>query len=313
MAEPVNYALDGRIATIELDDGKVNAFSIPMLKAIHAAFDRAEEDGAVVLLTGREGYFSAGFDLKVFSDHPEQIVEMLTLGATLCERVLSFPTPVLVACSGHAIAAGSFLPLAADLRIGVEGPFKLGLNEVRIGLTVPLFVIELARQRLTPAHFDRAVVNATMYGPEEAIAAGFLDRVVPPDELRAVSLEAAEDLASLNPEAHKATKLRARNSAIEAVRGAIEAELTANSCADLVRSGKEEWSGGPRSAQRCRPRSPPPWSSWSSSCRATCSRPASRSTPASSRPNGTSTRSPRPSASAPASSSSSSSSSISSK
>jgi enoyl-CoA hydratase len=225
MAELASYELDGRIATIAMDDGKVNALSIPMLRSLHAAFDRAEEDKAVVVLTGREGYFSAGFDLKVFTEQPEQIVEMLTLGATLSERVLAFPTPVITACSGHAIAAGAFLQLPADLRIGVAGPFQLGLNEVRIGLTVPLFVIELARQRLGPAHFDQAVVSATMYGPEEAVAAGFLDRVVPASELRAASLTAAEQLAALDPAAHTATKLRARANALKALRAAIEAEL----------------------------------------------------------------------------------------
>jgi enoyl-CoA hydratase len=225
MTELAGYELDGRIATIAIDDGKVNAFSIPMLEALHGAFDQAERDEAVVIVSGRERYFSAGFDLKVFSEEPERIVEMLTLGATLCERVLSFPTPVLVACSGHAIAAGSFLPLAADLRIGVEGPFKLGLNEVRIGLTVPLFVVELARQRLTPAEFNRSIVTAAMYSPSEAVAAGFLDRVVPVEDLRSASLEAAEDLAELNPEAHRATKLRARAGALEALRAGIDAEL----------------------------------------------------------------------------------------
>jgi enoyl-CoA hydratase len=227
MTELVTYEIEGRIATIAMDDGKVNAFSIPMLQALHTAFDQAESDGAVVVVTGREKYFSAGFDLKVFTDQPDQIVEMLTLGATLCERVLSFPTPVAVACNGHAIAAGSFLPLAADIRIGVDGPYKLGLNEVKIGLTVPLFVIELARQRLHPAHFDRAVVNATMYSPGDAIAAGFLDRVVDADELRTASLEAAEELAALNPEAHKATKLRARADSLKALRSAIDTELRA--------------------------------------------------------------------------------------
>lgn len=225
MTELATYELRDRIATIAIDDGKVNAFSIAMLETLHANLDRAEADEAVVILTGREKYFSAGFDLKVFSEQPERVVEMLTLGATLCERVLSFPTPVVVACSGHAIAAGSFLPLAADLRIGVEGPYKLGLNEVKIGLTVPLFVIELARQRLAPAHFDRAVVNATMYSPEEAVVAGFLDRVVPAEQLRARAQEAAEELAALNAEAHKATKLRARGAALAAVRTAIETEL----------------------------------------------------------------------------------------
>jgi len=228
MAGLTTYELADGVATISLDDGKVNAFSIAMLEAVHADLDRAEKDGAVVVIAGREGYFSAGFDLNVFRSEPERIVEMLTLGATLCERLLAFPRPVLVACSGHAIAAGSFLPLAADLRIGVEGPFKLGLNEVQIGLTVPLFVVELARQRLQPAAFDRAVVNATMFDPAAALAAGFLDSVVPADEFAARVEEGAKGLAGLDAEAHAATKLRARAPAIAALRTAIEEELAAS-------------------------------------------------------------------------------------
>ena len=227
MTELVTYELDDRIATIAMDDGKVNAFSIPMLEAVHAAFDRAERDGAIVILTGREGYFSAGFDLKVFAGGDvEQVLEMLTLGATLAERILAFATPVITACPGHTVAAGAFMTLAADLRIGVEGPFKIGLNEVKIGLTVPWFVIELARQRLSPAHYNRAVVSATMYSPDEAVTAGFLDEVVPADELRAASLAAAARMAELNAQAHTATKLRARAGALAAIRSAIESELT---------------------------------------------------------------------------------------
>jgi len=227
MTELAAYELDGRIATITMDDGKVNAFSIPMLKAVHGAFDQADRDGAIVVLTGRENYFSAGFDLKVFAGGEiDQVIEMLTLGATLAERILGFATPVITACPGHTIAAGAFMTLAADLRIGVDGPFQIGLNEVKIGLTVPWFVVELARQRLQPAHFNRSVVSATMYSPPEAITAGFLDRVVPADELRAASLDAAATLAELNPQAHAATKLRARGDALKAIRSAIEAELT---------------------------------------------------------------------------------------
>ncbi len=225
MAQLTTYELDSGVATIRLDDGKVNALSIPMLEALHADLDRAENDGAVVVLTGREGYFSAGFDLNVFQNEAERIVEMLTLGATLCERLLAFPRPVLAAVSGHAIAAGSFLPLCADLRIGVDGPFKLGLNEVKIGLTVPLFVVELARHRLRPADFDRALGTAAMFEPAAAVEAGFLDRVVPAEEFLRASAVGAEELTGLNAEAHAATKLRVRGRAIEAVRTAIEAEL----------------------------------------------------------------------------------------
>jgi enoyl-CoA hydratase len=227
MSDLLTYSREDRVASITLDDGKVNAFSIPMLRELHAALDQAEADGAVVVLGGREGYLSAGFDLGVFREEPERLPEMLRLGATLCERLLSFPTPVLVACSGHAIAAGSFPLLAADARIGVEGPFKIGLNEVRIGLTMPLFVVELARYRLAPAHFDRAAVSAVMYEPEDAVDAGFLDRVAPPADLPEACAEVAAELTGLNPDAHAATKLRARGGALTALRAAIDAEFPA--------------------------------------------------------------------------------------
>jgi enoyl-CoA hydratase len=225
MSDLLTYSRDDRIARVTLDDGKVNALSIPMLREIHAALDQAEADQAVIVLGGREGYLSAGFDLKVFREEPERLPEMLWLGATLYERMLAFPTPILVACSGHAIAAGAFLLLSADARIGVEGPFKIGLSEVRIGLTMPLFAVELARHRLAPAHFDRAVISAVMYEPAEAVPAGFLDRVVAPADLDEAAGAAAQDLAGLNPEAHAATKLRARGAGLTALRAAIEAEL----------------------------------------------------------------------------------------
>jgi enoyl-CoA hydratase len=226
MAELATYELEGPIATITMDDGKVNALSVAMLKSVHTALEQAERDEAVVVLRGREKYFSAGFDLKGFTSGLDGVLEMLRLGATLCERILSFPRPVVAACGGHAIAAGSFLLLAADLRIGVDGPFQIGLNEVKIGLTVPWFAIELARYRLHPSHFDRAVVSATMYSPQEAIAPGFIDRVVPAPELQDASMQAAAQLVELNAAAHAATKLRARANALKALRSAIETELT---------------------------------------------------------------------------------------
>jgi enoyl-CoA hydratase len=225
MSELLTYEHRDHVARVTLDDGKVNALSIPMLREFHAALDQAEADQAVVHIGGREGFLSAGFDLKVFREEPERLGEMLRLGAELCERLLSFPRPVLIASGGHAIAAGSFLLLAADVRIGADGPFDIGLNEVRIGLTLPLFVVELARHRLAPAHFDQALVTARMYRPADAVDPGFLDRVVAPADLEEASTAAAQELVALNPEAHAATKLRVRGTALEALRAAIEAEL----------------------------------------------------------------------------------------
>ena len=226
MADLVTYERSDRVSTVTMDDGKANVFSIPMLRALHEAFDQAEQDGTVVLLTGRPGYFSAGFDLKVFSEKPEDTTTLLSLGATLAERILSFPTPVAVACSGHAFPAGAFLLMAADTRVGADGPFKLGLNEVRIGLPLPWFAIILARHRMTPAAFDHAVVTGEMLDPQGARVAGLLDRVVPADDLAEAGRAAAEDLTAIDVRAHKITKLRARQKVLEELRSTIETELT---------------------------------------------------------------------------------------
>jgi enoyl-CoA hydratase len=225
MRDLTTYESSDGIATIRMDDGKVNALGPPMLRELHEAFDRAEEEDAIVILTGREGVFSGGFDLKVFRETPEQLPEMLTLGARLCERILAFPRPVVTACTGHGVAAGCFIQLPADLRLGVDGPFQIGLNEVQIGLTMPRFVIELARSRLTPSAFDRAVNSAVMFTPVDAAAAGFLDRVVAREELAASARDSAKELAGLHPEAHRATKLKSREGLIEAVRAAIDEEF----------------------------------------------------------------------------------------
>ena len=226
MTELVTYDRTDLVSTLTMDDGKVNVFSIPMLQALHEAFDQAERDETVVLLRGRPGYFSAGFDLGVFKGPQEDALLMLTLGATLAERILAFPAPVAVSCTGHAFPAGAFLLMAADTRIGADGPFKLGLNEVRIGLTLPWFAIVLARHRLTPAHFDHATVTGSMFDPRGAREAGLLDAVVGPDELDAVALSAAEDLAEVDRHAHAATKLRVRQRVLEELRSAIDGELT---------------------------------------------------------------------------------------
>lgn len=225
--QAVGYELQDGVARITLDDGKVNALSIETLRALHGALDQAAQDGVVTILRGREGYLSAGFDLNVFGEGvAERVLEMLTLGATLAERLLSFPSPVVLACSGHAIAAGSFLALSADARIGADGSFRIGLNEVAIGLTVPWFAIELARHRLPAPHFDAAVTSARMYDPQEALTAGFLDRVVAPEQLHEAALETARTLSQLDMRAHAASKLRARRDALRRLRSAIETELT---------------------------------------------------------------------------------------
>ena len=224
MSDFVSYKLEHPICTITLDDGKVNCLSPQMLGEMNAALDRAEKDRAVVVLAGRKGKFSAGFDLAVLGKGGSDAVDMLISGFRLGERLLSFPKPVVIACTGHAIAMGSFLLLSADYRIGADGTYKIGANEVAIGMTMPRFGVEICRQRLAPAHFHRAVICAEIYSPAGAVEAGFLDRVVPEGELIAAARDKATALAKLNMRAHTATKLRARDKALQAVREAIEAD-----------------------------------------------------------------------------------------
>ena len=173
---------------------------------------------------GSDGHFSAGFDLPVLRAGGTEAATLLHAGFDLAARLLAFRTPVLVACPGHAVAMGVFLVLSGDYRIGARGPYKLTANEVAIGMTVPQAAVEICRQRLTPACFNRAVLLAEVFSPEDAVAAGFLDRVVPPAELAQAAAQVAAGLARLDPDAHAATKLRARRLAGSALREAIDSD-----------------------------------------------------------------------------------------
>jgi enoyl-CoA hydratase len=235
MKDLVTYACSGPVSTIVMDDGKANVMSLAMLNALHLAFDRAEKDKTVAILKARGRHFSGGFDLNVFTNgNAEDQYLMVKAGAELALRILSFPTPVVVACQGNAFPMGAFLIMSADHRIAAEGNYRIGMNEVAIGLTVPRFAIEIARQRLTPAYFSRVVMTAEMFGPVEAVTAGFFDRVVPADQLERSAEQAAQALSTLNMAAHAATKARARGAVIKMIRAMIDEDITPQYGRDLV-------------------------------------------------------------------------------
>lgn len=224
--ELVGYDLADGVATITMDDGKANAQSPAMLDAVTAAFDRAADDDAVVVLRGRPGKFSAGYDLKVFqSGDGDAVIRMLRGGGGLVHKMLTFPRPVLAACTGHAIAQGAFLLAAADSRIGVDGDFRFGMNEVAIGLAVPHYAVAVSRHRLHPSALDHALGTGAFVGPERAREWGLLDHVVAEEDFDdAVAAEAAR-LAALVPEAVVETRLRVRADLAERIRTAIDDEF----------------------------------------------------------------------------------------
>ncbi len=195
---------------LTMDDGKANALGFAMFEALNAGLDTAEAAGKVVVIAGRPGKFSAGFDLNVMGGGGEDMLRLLRCGSDLSQRLMDFPTPVVLAVTGHALAMGALMCLSADYRIGTRGAFKLGLNEAAIGMTLPWFGIELARARLTPAHFNQAVGLAWIYDADGAATAGFLDQAVEEEQLMATAEAVAQAASNIDMKAHRNSKRRVR-------------------------------------------------------------------------------------------------------
>jgi enoyl-CoA hydratase len=230
VADRVVYELgDDGVALVTMDDGKVNAMSREMIGDVVAAFERADGDGAAVLLTGRAGVFSGGFDLRTLrGGDAAEITAMVRGGFELAARVLAHPRPVVVASGGHAIAMGVFLLLCGDLRIGVRSGGRYSANEVAIGLSVPETALAIMRYRLTPAAVDRAALTAAAFEPEEAAAVGFLSELAEPDDLLRVARErAAAAVSGLDADGFRTTKLRARAGLLAELRAGLDEMVTA--------------------------------------------------------------------------------------
>lgn len=223
----VRYELDGDVAVLRLDDGKANAIGPAGLVALGEGLTRAEDEAGALLLVGREGRFSAGFDLSVMTSGEQAMRGLVGGGAELLLRLYASPLPTVAACTGHALAMGALFLLASDTRLGAEGPFKVGLNEVAIGMGLPVFAVELARDRLSPRQFTAATIQGRVYDPAGAVEAGYLDRVVPADQVEAVAREEAAGLAQLRRGAVGHTKARARQATIDHIRATLADDLAA--------------------------------------------------------------------------------------
>jgi enoyl-CoA hydratase len=210
MTKLVTVVVENQVATLTLNNGKVNAISHQVVDEFNQALDLAEQHKAVVVITGQAGMLSGGYDLNVMRESMSAAMQLVEKGSRLSRRLLAFPFPVLVACSGHAVAKGAFLLLSADYRIGVEGKFKIGLNEVAIGMTMHYAGVEIARGRLSPVFFNRAVILAEMMSPQEAVTAGFLDIVVSEQEFVPMTTAIAQAMTKLDMKSHYQTKLKAR-------------------------------------------------------------------------------------------------------
>ncbi len=225
MTDKVKFELSADIAILTIDDGKANALSHEVIEALDAGLDRATREAKAVVLAGRPGMLSAGFDLGVMKSSPEAMRNLVTAGAEFLLRLYTFPKPVVVACTGHAMAAGALLLLASDARVGVHGEFKIGLPEVSIGMPLPIFGVELAKTRMAPPFLERATAQAEVFDPETAVQVGFLDRLSAAAMVNDDAVAEAGRLAKLGGFAFEKTRQTLRGASAQHIRETLEADI----------------------------------------------------------------------------------------
>ncbi len=225
MTDYVTLTINEGIAHITLDDGKANAFGFDMMGAFNEALDKAEAEADIILLKGRENMTCAGFNLKVMQNGvAEDVARMVHMGGALLHRLFIMPKPVILASTGHAMAAGALLVLAADYVIAAQGDYKYGLNETAIGMVLPHYGFCLARYRLAPHAYDTAVVGAQLYDPQAACSIGYVHEVIAPDKLDEAALTRAQNYQKLSLKAYKGNKLKTRGTMAEEIKASLEKE-----------------------------------------------------------------------------------------
>jgi enoyl-CoA hydratase len=223
----LTYSLEGNIATVVMDDGKANALSEAMIDGLSGAIDRAEKEANALVLCGRKDRFCAGFDLRVMMSSPDAAKALLRQGSALLMKLYGAKLPLVMACTGHALAGGALVLLTGDVRIGSRGPFKIGLNEVSIGMPVPVLAMELARDRLDVRELGPATLESRIYGPDDAQKAGYLDLVVAEEEVVARAKAEATRLLAQAKGAYSATKDRLRGKTIKYIQDTLESDMAA--------------------------------------------------------------------------------------
>ena len=212
------------IALIRMDDGKANAINFEMIAALNTALDTAEAGAKAIVLSGRDGRFSGGFDLNAFASlGADGVYKLLDAGAELLLRLYGGPLPVVAACTGHAIAMGVFILNACDTRVGASGEYKIGANEAITGMNLPIFAMELARDRLSPQHLTRAMVQGFIYDPAGAVEAGYLDMLAEADKVEAKALAVAGQLAQLPGKSYAWNKKSIRKGTLDRIKASLGA------------------------------------------------------------------------------------------
>lgn len=206
----------GGLAVLTLVRPRANAFTPELVVQISEALTASGDAGAIVLASALPGIFSAGWDLPELISMDRKAFEAFVLAyCDLVRQLFVYPRPVVAALPGHAIAGGLILAAAADERIAASGRGELGLSEVLLGVPVPACLLEVFRHAIGPRATERLASTGENLSVERALAAGLIDRVVPPESLLAEAESRARVLADRPREAHAAIKRRTRAAATD--------------------------------------------------------------------------------------------------
>jgi enoyl-CoA hydratase len=224
---PITATRDGAVTTLVLDDGKVNAMDQVFFGELGAALD-GRDPGTAVVIAGRENVLSAGLNTKTLATIDDDgLVDLLAVFGRTMVRVWLEPRPVVVAATGHAVAGGTILALAADHVVAAAGDYRWGLIETTIGLALPEWVIALARASVRSDRFEDLALPGSTVSPDAAVEAGFADVLAPPADVVPLAQQRAAELAQLPAAAYAETKRRLRGAAATAALDRIEEDLRA--------------------------------------------------------------------------------------
>ncbi|MCY4423174.1 MAG: enoyl-CoA hydratase-related protein [Acidimicrobiaceae bacterium] len=214
---PVTISTRGPVAVVTVDDGADNTIDVAVVESLLSAFRSVQAHAGAVVLTGRAGCYSVGWDYEFLRSGGEAATRLLQSATEMILRFVEFPRPLVAACTGDALGAAAASLLCCDARIGAAGDYRIGMDFVSRGVPVPDLAVELARSRLSHRHMTMACNTARLYSPDEAVDAGFLDYVTTGDAVEE-ACEVAADLAErLDPAAFAAPRATICRSLMDAV------------------------------------------------------------------------------------------------
>ena len=209
----------GDVDVLWLDRPPVNAADLDSLTELADRVDAlTRESDRPLVLSGRGGAFSAGADLYRVLDGDDDYTAAFVQGLVRAFTTLfSFPRPLVGAINGHAIAGGAILACCCDHAIAADGPIRIGVTELAVGVPYPLAALEVVRHAVAPERFEEVVFLARTYPPEEAKAIGFVDEIVPAGVVLDRALAVAERLGRVPPATYELIKAAVRTPALERI------------------------------------------------------------------------------------------------